>query len=92
MCMFDIFARGLPMRHPSLEEEGMLTAAMTSIAEEASTRGVGAGMFHGYAFSATRIGRRSPPGLPTRIRVELKQEGVLLGSGILVISGKRHPH
>jgi len=54
--MFDIFAQGLPMRHPSLEEEGMLTAAMTSIAEEASTRGVGAGMFHGYAFSATRIG------------------------------------
>lgn len=80
------------MRHPSQEEEGMLTAAMVSIAEEASTRGVGVGMFHGYAFSATRIGRRSPPDLPTRIWVELKQEGVLLGSTVLVISGKRQPH
>lgn len=80
------------MRHPSQEEERMLTAAMASIAEEASIRGVGAGMFHGYAFSATRMGRRSSPGSPSRIRIELKQEGVLLGSAVLEISGKRQPH
>lgn len=90
--MFDISAGSEIMRHPSQEEEGMLTAAMASIAEEASTRGVGAGVFHGYAFSATRLGRRSPPGFPTRIRIELKQEGVLMGSAVLVISGKRQPH
>lgn len=80
------------MRYPTQDEEGMLTAVMASIAEEASARGVGAGMFHGYALSATRIGRRTPPGLPARIRVELRQEGVLMGSGILVVSSKRQPH
>lgn len=80
------------MRHPSQEEEGMLTAAIASIAEEASIQGVGAGRFHGYAFSASRMERRSSPGSPARIRIELKQEGVLLGSAILMISGKRQPH
>lgn len=79
------------MRHPSHEEDGMLSAVMVSVAEEASYRGWGVGQFHGYALTAVRIGRRSPS-WPTRVLVELKQEGELLGSGVLTISGKRPKH
>ena len=64
----------------------MLAAVMASVAEEASRNGAGSGAFHGYEFSAIRLGRRARTGRMSRVRVELKQEGELLGSGVLEIS------
>lgn len=58
----------------------MMATVVLSVSEDAVRFGVGSGCFHGFEFRAVRLGRRTKPGVITRICVDVCQDGELIES------------